>query len=519
MNERPQVDDVISFAPESARPNPVSPWKVLIADDEPDIHDITELTLRDATFHGRPLQFLHAYSGREAIEILRHDDDIALVLLDVVMETEHAGLEAVQTIRNTLGNHRTRIVLRTGHPGQAPEQEVVRCYDINDYKEKTELTSKKMFTLVHTSLSHYRELTALDANRAGLETVIAASAAIFEMNSLRQFARGVLQQLSALLYAKPDALVVKVDGLAASRSDDSHLWVVAATGRFAATEGADMSSVADEMARKLIADALAQRRSIMHERAFAGYFKGTDRTEHVVFMVSDTPITVADQRLVGLFCHNVSIAFQKLSLQQKISESQEQIIMMLTQAIEERSFETGNHVRRVVEYSGLLGRLAKLPERDLEVLPLAAALHDVGKIGIPDAILHKPGILDAAERVIMETHARRGQELLQMHDGEMMQAAAVIAGQHHEHWDGSGYPGKLKGAEAHVFARITGLVDVFDALTTPRCYKRPWPVAKAVEYIAAQRAAQFDPELVDLLVANLEQFLAIFEKYPDQPLH
>ncbi|MDR3414790.1 MAG: DUF3369 domain-containing protein [Nevskia sp.] len=508
--------DGLEFAPERVAPAVGENWKILIADDEPDVHYITELTLRGEIFHGRPLQFLHAYSGKEAVEMLRRDAGIALVLLDVVMETEHAGLDAVQAIRNVLGNHRTRIVLRTGHPGQAPEQEVVRCYDINDYKEKTELTSKKMFTLVHTSLGHYRKLTALEENKAGLETVINTSATIFELRSLQQFARGVLQQLSALLYTKADALIVHAEGLAASRSRDSAPRVIAAIGRFAEAEGKELSAVPDVPARSMVAEALSKRRSILNERSFAGYFGGSSGTEHVVYVTSDMPIDAPDQRLLSLFCRNVTIAFENLSLHSRISDSQRQIILMLTQAIEERSRETGNHVRRVVAYCALMGRLYGLSNKDLEILPLASALHDVGKIGIPDAILHKNGRLTPEERTIMESHAMRGQDLLQSHSGEIMQAGATIAGQHHEHWDGTGYPLRLRGTDSHVYARIAGLMDVFDALTTRRCYKDPWTIADAMDYINKQKNLQFDPDLVELMLGNMSQFLDILRTYPDQ---
>jgi response regulator RpfG family c-di-GMP phosphodiesterase len=198
-----------------------------------------------------------------------------------------------------------------------------------------------------------------------------------------------------------------------------------------------------------------------------------------------------------------------------MADSQRQIILMLTQAIEERSRETGNHVRRVSAYAGLLGRLYGLSQHDIDILPLAVALHDVGKIAIPDAILHKPGRLDPAEREIMKSHAVRGQELLQSHGGDIMQAAALVAGQHHEKWSGEGYPKGLKGSDTHVFARIASLVDVFDALTTQRCYKEPWPVADAVDYLKRESAKQFDPDLVELMLANLDKFLEIMQAHPD----
>ncbi len=143
-------------------------WKILIVDDEPEIHQITRLTLADFSFEDKSLKFLHAYNARDAVSILRNQLDVALVLLDVVMETEDAGLQLVQTIRNELDNHKVRIVLRTGQPGAAPERDVILGYDINDYVEKAELTAQKLFTVVVASLRAYRDILKLEHSRAEL---------------------------------------------------------------------------------------------------------------------------------------------------------------------------------------------------------------------------------------------------------------------------------------------------------------------------------------------------------------
>ena len=155
-------------------------WRVLIVDDDVDVHAVTRLALRNVSFKGRELELFSAYSGREAFDILRDTPDIALVLLDVVMETDHAGLDVVEFVRNELKDPLVRIILRTGQPGQAPELQVITRYDINDYRHKTELTRERLYTTVYTALSTYRDLVALDANRRGLEKVIRATADLFE---------------------------------------------------------------------------------------------------------------------------------------------------------------------------------------------------------------------------------------------------------------------------------------------------------------------------------------------------
>jgi CheY-like chemotaxis protein len=197
----------------SAAPK-LAPWKVLLVDDEPDIHDITKLTLNALPPRRPRLTFLHAYSGAEAKEVLAREKDIALVFLDVVMEREDSGLEVARWMRQDLDNQFTRIVLRTGQPGQAPEERVIVDYDINDYKEKTELDRTKLFTTTFAALRAYRDIMKVEEARRvqhnyreGLERVIAASAHIFQQRNLKDFASGLLQQVVALLRLEQSMLL------------------------------------------------------------------------------------------------------------------------------------------------------------------------------------------------------------------------------------------------------------------------------------------------------------------------
>jgi CheY-like chemotaxis protein len=179
-----------------------NPWKILIADDEEEVHVITKAVLAEFNFENRGLLFLSAYSGIEAQQIIQDADDIALIFLDVVMESEHAGLETAKWIRDVYKNRDVRIALRTGQPGNAPEQSVIRDYDINDYKEKTELTTNKLFTTVVSSLRSYRDIMTIKKNRDGLESIIKASSDIFKIDSFEGFVQGVMHQLMSLIELK-----------------------------------------------------------------------------------------------------------------------------------------------------------------------------------------------------------------------------------------------------------------------------------------------------------------------------
>jgi len=489
-------------------------WKILIIDDEPGVHEVTRISLKNFEFCGRGLEFFSAYTALEAKEILFKEKDIAVALVDVVMETEHAGLKLIKYIREEMKNDEIRLILRTGQPGQAPEREVIRDYDINDYKEKTELTSQKLYSTIFTSLRSYRDLIALENNRRGLEHVIHATGHLFTLPNLNEFIQGVLEQLVALLYLGEDALYVGCEGIACE-NNKGIATVVAATGRYKDSLGKAPEEVLDDDVYQLIREAHDNKKSILREKEFVGYFRPHEGREDVLYINSNHTLSQRDLGLIDLFLHNVSIAYENVILRNEIEGTQRDMLYMLGESIETRSDETGQHVRRVAEYSRLIALGIGLSEREAMVLEIAAPLHDIGKIGIPDNILHNPGKLDEADWKIMQTHCRIGQELLSGSDREMLQAAAIVAGQHHEHWNGAGYPDGLKQDDIHIYARIVAIADVFDALGTKRCYKDAWPMEKIVAHMQEQRGKQFDPVLIDWVIDNIETMKKVRNLYPD----
>jgi len=181
---------------------------------------------------------------------------------------------------------------------------------------------------------------------------------------------------------------------------------------------------------------------------------------------------------------------------------------------EQRSQETHNHTKRVSLYSQLLAQKMGLPGRDVELIAAASPLHDIGKLGVPDEILLKPGELANEERKVMQNHASIGYSMLSHSRRDILKAAAIIALQHHEKWDGSGYPQGLRGEDIHVYGRIVGLADVFDALISSRVYKDSWEITQVIEWITQQRGKHFDPRVVEAFLASLDEFVAITRRYP-----
>ncbi|MCW8831233.1 MAG: HD domain-containing protein [Gammaproteobacteria bacterium] len=202
---------------------------------------------------------------------------------------------------------------------------------------------------------------------------------------------------------------------------------------------------------------------------------------------------------------NASLA----ELNNEIEETLRETIFTMGVIEEQRSKETSNHTRRVTEYSRLLAARLGLPDRDIELITAAAPLHDIGKLGIPDEILLKADKLSEKEFEAMQNHTAIGYSMLSHSERDMLKAAAIIAHQHHEKWDGTGYPWGLKGEEIHIYGRIVGLADVFDALMSDRTYKEAWSLDETIVWIKGERGQHFDPALVDVLIEYLDEFVAI----------
>jgi response regulator RpfG family c-di-GMP phosphodiesterase len=203
------------------------------------------------------------------------------------------------------------------------------------------------------------------------------------------------------------------------------------------------------------------------------------------------------------------------ALNREIEDTQREVVFTMGSIGESRSKETGNHVKRVAEYSRLLALYYGLSKEESEMLKQASPMHDIGKVAIPDAVLNKPGRFDEQERRIMDTHAALGYDMLKHSNRTLLQAAAIVAYEHHEKWNGSGYPRRLSGEDIHIYGRITALADVFDALGSDRVYKRVWDDEKIFALFKEERGEHFDPKLIDIFFEHLDEFIAIRETFKD----
>ncbi len=492
-----------------------TPWKIIIADDEKEIHQITKMVLSDYTFDNRTIQFFSAYTSTETITLMEQHPDAAILLLDVVMESDSSGLEVARHIRQVLRNSFVRIILRTGQPGKAPEKKIIMEYDINEYREKTELTTQKLFTTITSSLRSYKDLTTIDRTRQVLELVIKSSERIFENQSLKRFTTGLLDRILSILRLDKSSLYIQASGFAAAY-EQHNFSVVAATGQFENFIDKDVREVIPENIQHYLKLALEKQEGIFIDDAYVGYFSTETGSTNLIYLNGCGNLTELEKDLIRIFSSNISITFDNLYLSQEIVDTQKEVIFTLGELVDTRSKGMANHVRRVAECSRLLALKAGLPVEEAELLKLASPMHDVGKIGIPDSILNKPGALSDEEYAYIKSHSQIGYEILKNSKREILKAATIVAQQHHERWDGSGYPQGLKGEEIHIFGRITGIADVFDALTHNRIYKKAWPINFVTDYFKDNRGKHFDPILVDLFVENIDGFIEINSRFPEQ---
>ncbi len=490
------------------------PWCILLVDDDAEVHAVTRLALKGFEFQGSGLELLSAHSGASAREIFQSRDDIALAIVDVVMETDHAGLDLVHYVRNTLENHRTRLVMRTGQPGQAPEDHVIREYDIDDYKEKTDLTIQKLRTLLYSKLRAYRDLCIIEYQRDGLARVLGATAMVQSAESLTVFASAVLDQLTSLLHLDRSALYCII--LPNADSGEHETKTIAATGDFVEYSTSQNCTHLPEIVAQRFREVFEKKSGQHFDDAYVLYTHAKNGGGNLLYLKHATELNKMDQQLLEIYTQSVAITFDNINLQDDLRETQKELVFTLADAVEARTQKTGAHVKRVAIACELLARLYGLPEAQTLLIKNASPLHDIGKVAIPDAILHKPGKLDAEEWTLMRRHAQFGLDILKRSNRALMKLAAEIAMSHHERWDGSGYPNGLAGTAIPIAGRITALADVFDSLGSRLSYREPWSHDMVVQAVREGSGQQFEPALVDLLLANLNAFTALRLQYPDE---
>jgi len=297
-------------------------WKIAVIDDDQAVHEGTRFALSDYTLNGQGLEILSAYSAAEGRALILKHPDIAAVLLDVIMETDIAGLELVEYIRNEIRNETVRIILRTGQPGQAPERRVIVQYDINDYKAKTELTADKLFTSLTAALRSYQQLERMVQTRRGLEIIIDAASTLYDFKSMQRLAEGVLTQLASLLNVDCAGILVLRDDGNTSGDDFS---VLAGSGCYSRFIGSAGPKSLDPDLRSMVEAAFRRRKNEFADQRTVLYIRTGSGREVVVLLQAERQLSETDRSLVEIFGSRLSIAFDNVILYQQLHEANTQL--------------------------------------------------------------------------------------------------------------------------------------------------------------------------------------------------
>ena len=468
---------------------------VLAEDDEPDVRQLTSINLRDFDFSGRGLHLIEAGSAAEARQQLAEHPDIALALIDVVMETDDAGLQLVEHIRHQLGNRMMRLVIRTGQPGLAPERYVIDHYDIDDYRDKTELTVQKLYTTVRLGLKGYRDLQTIELNRQGLSHILSVTPDLYDLHrdKLEDYFRGVLMQLIGICKLGHSGMISTIDGMVMT-VEGRDVRIRAGAGELAA--GQENESRRNQIATlctqvvtgRAVPDGLRRGAAVVPlavGKVVSGF----------VYLEATEVLSDSDRELIQVLANQCAAGLENVRLHHSLEDAYDEAIDMLGQVAEFKDSATGAHIHRIQEYTRRVAQELGLPEAEVQSYSKASRLHDIGKVGIPDVILRKPGKLTPAEFDIIKRHSVIGDEILRR--SPSMAMARLIARGHHERWDGAGYPDGKAGEAIAFVARLVAVVDVFDALVSARPYKGPWEAQLAAKHIEQGRGTHFDPAITD----------------------
>jgi HD-GYP domain-containing protein (c-di-GMP phosphodiesterase class II) len=291
--------------------------------------------------------------------------------------------------------------------------------------------------------------------------------------------------------------------------------VLAGTGKFEGCTGKSDKDICSIDVCSNLRLALKEKKNIFLDDTYIGYIPSKKGAKNFLYITGCKNISDLEKNLIQIFSTNLSIAFENINLARDIVDTQKDVILALGEVIGSLSMGTNNHVKRVAGYAEVIAKKYGLDSFEQELLKVASPMHDLGKIGIPDSILNKKEALTEDEYKTIKKHSGIGYDILKKSQRDILIAASIMAQQHHERWDGGGYPQGLKGKEIHIFGRIICLSDVFDALIHKRPYKEAWNIDKVKDYIKKERGLHFDPDIVDIFLENIEDFVMISKKYAE----
>lgn len=460
------------------------PCTVLVVDDEPRNIQVVSNILKENDSY----RILYATNGEQALERVEKND-IDLILLDMMMPVMD-GLETCKKLQNDPRHADIPIIFLTAKNG---EESIIAAFEAGavDYVTKP-FQRRELIARVNTQLK-------LRTAQKQLHSELSENKKL-----LKQY-KEIVDKSSIVSKTNPAGIITYVNDKFCEISGYTRDELIGQHHRIVRHP-----DVPKEVYKEMW-------QIIRAKDSWHGIVKNRKK-DGTAYIVDSYVSPILDSR--GDIVEYISVRNDitaMFELTEEIEATQKELFITLGYVGESRSQETAYHVRRVAEYSKILADASGLTPEEAEQLWLIAPMHDIGKIGIPDAILNKPGKLTEEEFTVMRRHAEIGASFFKNSPHPLLQAAAIVAHEHHERWDGTGYPRGIGGEDIHIFGRITAIADVFDALGCKRVYKSEWRMDDILAFFKEQRGKHFDPRLVDLMFENLERFTEIQERFKDDP--
>jgi len=368
-----------------------------------------------------------------------------------------------------------------------------------------------LFLAVLTAIRSFGDLYNFDENGISIDQIMESAKQIYRENQMYTFSSQAIKQLLSIVCLGNKDEEKLMSGFVASKLDGMNM-ITYGIGSYQAYEKLILNDVIPESIQRLIAENRLKGQNMYTDKTVMLFFGHESVRDNIIFIESQKPIGAWEKNLIQLFEMNLSEDYAKLCQLNRNRLNTEKLVQTLSEVIEAKSKEMCHHVRRVASYSKLLAEVYALDAESIKTLEVASMIHDIGKLTIPDKILNKPGKLSPEEFESVKKHAIAGYEMMKESKHALIQAAAVIALEHHEKWNGTGYPAGLEKDATHIFGRIVALADVFDALSTDRVYKKAWPLEQIVDLLKKERGEHFDPKLVDIMLENINAFIHIRDK-------
>jgi PAS domain S-box-containing protein len=455
--------------------------KTILIIDDSDFNINTLIEILDDRY-----DILASLDGRDGLELLE-EERVDLILLDIVMP-DMDGFEVCKTVKADSRTADIPVIFITSN---SDEESIERAYDVGgvDYITKP-FRAREVLSRIetHLSLSEQKNILQHDLQE--------------NLTLLSQY-KDVVDKSTIVSKTDKDGKITYVNNAFCQISGY----------RLNELIGKDHDIIRDPEASESVIKELWD--TLKERKTWQGELQNRKK-DGETFYVQSTIMPIVDSdgdtvEYIGV-SHDVTDIYK---LQKEIVDTQREVVFTMGAIGETRSKETGHHVKRVAEYSRLLAYYVGLSGERVDLIAEASPMHDIGKVAINDNILHKPGKLTDEEFTIMRTHAELGYKMLAHSDRPLLKVAATIALEHHERWDGKGYPNGLREESISIEGRITAIADVFDALGSERVYKKAWKDDDIFRYFREQQGKQFDPKLIDLFFENLEQFLEIRDKFVD----